>query len=132
MTSTDKLPAALRKALIDRFPDFDVYQLGKYNKDKKGARVRLMQRLTDVCAGAEGDCVTLKYMIRMLHIDQPKLAVMQILGKRYPATASEFATMGIPGEFNEELAGKRMRLPIPETWETQVRCRCVSFPQRGR
>lgn len=26
----------------------------------------------------------------------------------------------LSGEFDEELAGKRMKLPIPETWETQV------------
>ena len=27
------------------------------------------------------------------------------------------------GEFDEDQAGKRMRLPIPETWETQVSLR---------
>ncbi len=26
----------------------------------------------------------------------------------------------LPGTFNQEMAGKRMRLPTPETWETQV------------
>ncbi|PAA68421.1 hypothetical protein BOX15_Mlig031198g1, partial [Macrostomum lignano] len=28
------LPAALRKAMVAKFPDFDAYQLGKYNKEK--------------------------------------------------------------------------------------------------
>ena len=28
------LPTALRKALVEKFPDFDEYQLGKYNKEK--------------------------------------------------------------------------------------------------
>jgi len=28
------LPTCLRKAMIDKFPDFDVYQLGKYNKER--------------------------------------------------------------------------------------------------
>ena len=31
--------AALRKALIEKFPDFDEYQLGKYNKQKRAKKV---------------------------------------------------------------------------------------------
>jgi len=29
------LPASLRKAMVAKFEDFDLYQLGKYNKVKK-------------------------------------------------------------------------------------------------
>ena len=29
------LPAVLRKAMVAKFPDFDEYQLAKYNKEKK-------------------------------------------------------------------------------------------------
>jgi len=28
------LPTCLRKSMVDRFPEFDVYQLGKYNKER--------------------------------------------------------------------------------------------------
>ena len=28
------LPTCLRKAMIEKFPDFDAYQLGKYNKER--------------------------------------------------------------------------------------------------
>jgi len=39
---------------------------------------------------------------------------------RYPATLDEFYQARLPGTFDEDKAGKRMKLPIPETWETQV------------
>jgi hypothetical protein len=59
-------------------------------------------------------------LIRMLHITEPVHHVMCLIGKRYPATSDEFYVSRLPGTFNPELAGKRMRLPTPETWETQV------------
>jgi len=39
---------------------------------------------------------------------------------RYPATLDEFYQARLPGTFDENRAGKRMKLPTPETWETQV------------
>jgi len=39
---------------------------------------------------------------------------------RYPATLDEFYQARLPGTFDETKAGKRMKLPVPETWETQV------------
>ena len=39
---------------------------------------------------------------------------------RYPKTMEEFYQSRLPGTFEEERAGKRMKLPVPETWETQV------------
>ena len=41
-------------------------------------------------------------------------------GKRYPANFEDFYQSRLPGTFEEERAGKRMKLPTPETWETQV------------
>jgi telomerase protein component 1 len=43
---------------------------------------------------------------------------MCILGKKYPKTPEDFARSGLPGNFERERAGKRMKLPVPETWET--------------
>ncbi len=48
-------------------------------------------------------------LIRILYFD---------VGKKYPERESEFVTMGLPGKFEPEKAGKRMKLPTPETWET--------------
>ena len=39
---------------------------------------------------------------------------------RYPSTLDEFYKARLPGMFEEERADKRMKLPTPETWETQV------------
>jgi len=43
-----------------------------------------------------------------------------VVAVRYPASLDEFYQARLPGTFDESKAGKRMKLPIPETWETQV------------
>eukprot|EP00741_Cyanophora_paradoxa_P017350 tig00020961_g16760.t1 len=71
-------------------------------------------------ARGEKPTLTLKRMIRVLHIDSPAEAVLSILGKRYPASEEAFAGSGLYGEWKAERAGKRMKLPTPETWETKL------------
>jgi len=39
---------------------------------------------------------------------------------RYPSVLEEFYQARLPGTFDDSKAGKRMKLPVPETWETQV------------
>jgi telomerase protein component 1 len=39
---------------------------------------------------------------------------------RYPSDAIKFSRSGLLGVWDESRAGKRMKLKIPETWETQV------------
>ncbi|KAL4232139.1 hypothetical protein ACF0H5_009714 [Mactra antiquata] len=198
------LPSALRKAMIAKFPDFDKYQLAKYNKESskkkkkkklkkaeeavepsgrgggrggrgsRGARggtrgaprgrgrgaarggaslsVRKpfdsdssssgsemdsdeerekdrqnrLEKGLDTVLFDEGDediqkmSFTLKQLVRKLHIVEPVEHVMCLIGKKYPSTLEEFYRSRLPGTFEEERAGKRMKLPVPETWETQV------------
>ncbi|XP_035227346.1 telomerase protein component 1-like, partial [Stegodyphus dumicola] len=66
---------------------------------------------------------TLKQLIRALHIDSPVNSVMCLLGKKYPEDIKSFQASGLPGAWLSEMAGKRMKLPIPETWETQIASR---------
>jgi len=63
---------------------------------------------------------TLKQLIRQLHISKPVKAVMSLLGKKYPSNFEDFIQSKLEGEYDADKAGKRMKLPIPETWETQV------------
>ena len=63
---------------------------------------------------------TIKQLIRQLHICSPVDNVMSLLGKKYPMTFEEFVKVRLPGIFDSEKAGKRMKLEIPETWETQI------------
>ena len=63
---------------------------------------------------------TLKQLIRQLHISKPVENVMSLLGKKYPESYEEFMQSKLPGEFESDRAGKRMKLPIPETWEKQI------------
>lgn len=45
---------------------------------------------------------------------------MSLLGKTYPLTASDFLQSGLPGQWDPDMAGCRMRLPVPYTWETEL------------
>ena len=95
--------------MVARFAQFDEYQLGKYNKAVSATNK------------AQGKiCFTLKQLIRKLHIVSPVWHVLGILGKRYPSTLHEFSAMRMEGTFDSALAGTRMKLAVPETWETQV------------
>lgn len=122
------LPTCLRKAMVAKFPDFDAYQLGKYNKERSIKR-KLKKMKEDGKAKPQGrrgpvaqekPMITLKQMIRVLHINQPHLQVMCLLGKKYPMTETEFAVSGLYGKFDPAKAGQRMKLPTPETWETML------------
>jgi telomerase protein component 1 len=144
------LPTALRKAMIAKFPEFDAYQLAKYNKEKKKNPVKKdgKQRKPDSYAvksvldsqvskesvsshvtddedhHTEEELIhlsfTLKQLIRKLHIKEPVEHVLCLIGKKYPDDLESFYESKLPGTFDETRAGKRMKLPTPETWETQV------------
>eukprot|EP00759_Apiculatamorpha_spiralis_P010335 PhF_6_TR17089/c0_g1_i1/m.26259/K11127/TEP1; telomerase protein component 1 len=118
-----RLNAAIRKALVARFEAFSSFHLAKYNKEstnKKKASAAKRKGEDSDAEDAEELPYTLKQMIRILHINKPVENVMCILGKKYPATSDEFTRCGLPGTFDTERAGKRMRLPVPETWETKL------------
>ena len=63
---------------------------------------------------------TLKQLVRKIHISEPVYYVMCLLGKRYPAETEDFRRSRLPGVWDQDRAGKRMKLATPETWETQV------------
>merc|ERR1712226_1220534 len=63
---------------------------------------------------------SVKRLIRLLHISAPVYHVMAILGKKYPDDQEDFFNSRLPGEFDEQKAGKRIKLSIPVTWETQI------------
>ncbi|XP_019622302.1 PREDICTED: telomerase protein component 1-like [Branchiostoma belcheri] len=134
------LPVALRKVMAAKFPDFDQYQLAKYNKDKKTQKKKddkkedkdqpkVVQQISMESEGGENEeelvrlTFTLKQLIRKLHITQPVEHVMALIGKKYPEDLESFYQSRLPGTWDPDRAGKRMKLPTPETWETQVSLR---------
>ena len=48
---------------------------------------------------------------------------------RYPEDLESFYQTRLPGTWDAERAGKRMKLPTPETWETQVNKAAVAQGQ---
>ncbi|KAG7220866.1 hypothetical protein INR49_031318 [Caranx melampygus] len=141
------LPMCLKKAMADKFKEFNEYQLAKYNtrkhrckhnrnrrKNKKPDDQQLKQWANLLRSDAsiltkflqvESKTVvdkkqsefSIKKLIKRLHIKEPAHHVMAILGKKYPADAKAFIHSGMKGEWDRERAGKRMRLKEPETWE---------------
>lgn len=158
------LPTALRKAMAVKFPSFDSYQLGKYNKDsskKKKQRKKREEKAgkteaaksprkpapkpkpetsssssEESSSDSDSDSVvvsdseneeeierlsfTLKQLVRKIHISDPVEYVMCLVGKKYPEDPEAFRRSRLPGTWDQDRAGKRMKLPTPETWETQV------------
>ncbi|KAL7053085.1 hypothetical protein AAHC03_025844 [Spirometra sp. Aus1] len=116
-----------------KFKEFDQYQLAKYNREQK-ADAKLTKKCLDKNEERENSLssceednkavfdrpVTLKNLIRQLHISEPKENVLCLLGKRYPSSAQEFLQYGLSGEWQPELVGTKMKLPVPYTWETEL------------
>lgn len=125
--SPHAIPNALRKAMVNKFAEFDQYQLGKcfhcyrrsvllakYNKKS----TKLPKKFSFVTQSIKYP--TLKSLIRLLHISEPASNVMSLLGKPYPSEITDFYRIGLEGEWQPELAGTRMHLPVPYTWETTL------------
>ncbi|XP_078508765.1 telomerase protein component 1 isoform X2 [Lissotriton helveticus] len=61
--------------------------------------------------------LSLKKLIQMLHITEPATHVQSLLGCRYPSDLQSFARSRLPGPWDSQLSGKRMKLKQPDTWE---------------
>uniref|UniRef100_A0A452TVM3 Telomerase associated protein 1 n=1 Tax=Ursus maritimus TaxID=29073 RepID=A0A452TVM3_URSMA len=66
---------------------------------------------------------TLKKLVRRLHIREPAQHVQALLGYRYPSNLQMFSRSRLPGPWDSSRAGKRMKLPRPETWERELSLR---------
>lgn len=66
--------------------------------------------------------LSFKKLIRLCHIKKPAFNVMAILGKKYPTTEEEFnkSLLNEEMQFDLTMAGKRMKVPVPRTWETML------------
>ncbi len=70
--------------MLDKFPDFDAYQLGKYNKEKtikkKAKKAKANKEKADSPDTKEAKpALTIKQMIRQLHISEPPYNVTTLL-----------------------------------------------------
>lgn len=119
------LPNALRKALVLSFKAFNEFSLAKYNTESSQKKKKKELAAKGDDAAARRLPYTLKQLIRMLHVSEPRYEVMCLLGKTYPATEQQFNELGLGGannarSFDAAKANRRMRLEIPRTWETEL------------
>ncbi|XP_049624684.1 telomerase protein component 1 [Suncus etruscus] len=63
---------------------------------------------------------TLKKLVQRLHIREPVQHVQALLGYKYPKNLQAFSRSRLPGPWDSSKAGKRMKLPRPETWEREL------------
>ena len=107
-----KLTTFLQKLIAKKLRDFNIYQLGKYCSEAKRKR--------ELVKGSKK--LSMKKLITLCHIKEPKLLVDSILGRKYPQTPEAFVESGYgPKEkFDPELAGTRLKINTPYTWETEL------------
>ncbi|XP_023559913.1 LOW QUALITY PROTEIN: telomerase protein component 1-like [Octodon degus] len=108
-TEEDKLaplPACLRAAMTDKFAQFDEYQLAKYNLRRHRAKSRPRRPLS-------------LQSVHFLREDifQVTFGLLETYSLRYPSSLQLFSQSRLPGPWDASRAGKRMKLPRPETWE---------------
>eukprot|EP01006_Ploeotia_vitrea_P065985 TRINITY_DN9413_c0_g1_i1.p1 TRINITY_DN9413_c0_g1~~TRINITY_DN9413_c0_g1_i1.p1 ORF type:complete len:964 (-),score=123.31 TRINITY_DN9413_c0_g1_i1:140-2995(-) len=134
-----KLPACIRKGAAEVLASFPEPTLAKYHKKKAKTEGTLSkkkdggqtEKKEEEEKGEEKEKApatvaplpipfTLKKLVQVLHVGQPAASMMKLLGKRYPENEEAFKASGIEGEFDKEMAGKRMKLPMATTWETQL------------
>uniref|UniRef100_A0A8C5SGA3 Telomerase protein component 1 n=1 Tax=Laticauda laticaudata TaxID=8630 RepID=A0A8C5SGA3_LATLA len=78
------------------------------------------EMMDSVKVEAVRDLFSLKNLIHRLHISEPAQHVMSLLGRRYPTDLPSFSRSGLPGPWDPALAGTRMRLPVPQTWDREL------------
>ena len=84
------LPSILRRCMVERFYDFDEYQLGKHGKKVKKGEIDIGvapdvnedEEMMDRDYFLAKKRFSVKRLIRLLHIKEPVLHVMGILGKK--------------------------------------------------
>ena len=128
------IPSVVKRLVRIKFKEFNTYQMGKYcsegrrkrtlAKNKKKQEEKKMEEEPEDCTGKsrKPGKLSMKQIVRMCHVKEPAETVMAILGKRYPANEEEFkaSSLAASGEFNPETASKRMKVPTPVTWETEL------------
>lgn len=127
-----RVPAAMRRAVAARFLRFNDAQLSRHGRARTQTRRnrRARQRLADrgAVAHTKPPAPTMKQLIRACHISEPAMLVHQVLEKRYPATELEFEASSLARAvagaaapaWSVDLAGARLRLPTPTTWEARL------------
>ena len=109
------VPTCLQRLVRHKFREFNIYQLGKYCSE--GRRKHMSKKAAPTLT------LAMKKLVRLCHICEPADLVCSLLGKRYPETEEEFSTSSLAAMgrvFDPSQAHKRMKIPVPETWETQV------------
>ncbi|XP_077169089.1 telomerase protein component 1 isoform X2 [Paroedura picta] len=113
-------PKKMERGLLCR-NDWKKHKLGRC-RDLAGELMKLETKLESAPKppATSGGLFSLKALVRRLHISDPAEHVMSLLGLRYPSDLHTFSRSRLPGPWDSALAGTRMRLPTPRTWERDL------------
>jgi len=117
------IPKALKREVRLKFKEFSIYQLGKYCSE--GRRKRQAKKEKGKELPEERLQLAMKRLVRLCHIHEPADTVCALIGVRYPASEEEFkaTSLAATAAFDPSRAGKRMKIPTPVTWETELSAR---------
>ncbi|KAG8140725.1 hypothetical protein E2320_003411, partial [Naja naja] len=110
----------------ERNPSWDNWKKHKLGRNPVfAARYEALQKthqemMDSVKEEAVRDLFSLKNLIHRLHISEPAQHVMSLLGRRYPTDLPSFSRSRLPGPWDPALAGTRMQLPVPQTWDREL------------
>ncbi|KAL7977633.1 hypothetical protein Chor_009582 [Crotalus horridus] len=127
------MPSCLRTGMADKFRQFGAYQLAKYNTRKSRGKQRHKPKATKSARTTSWDnwknhrlgrnelfaakCEALQKTRREMMDSIKKKAVVRDL---YPPDLPSFSRSRLPGPWDPTLAGTRMRLPLPQTWDREL------------
>lgn len=112
------LSSTIKKICQKIFARFSPYELAKYCSDNKRKHEMIKKKKLKSEGNDQNiEKISMKRLIRLCHIKEPMYEVLCILGKPYQV--KEDFNKNFPGkEYDETKVGKRMKLPVPTTWET--------------
>nr|XP_060636116.1 telomerase protein component 1 [Anolis sagrei ordinatus] len=110
--------------------ELEVYpeeELEKFSTTKNSVKLKDLQRIfrqkmysRKEYPAPPKDPFSLKALIQRLHISEPAQHVMSLLGRRYPSDLQTFSRSRLPGPWDSRLAGTRMKLAKPQTWDREL------------
>ncbi|KAI0981286.1 hypothetical protein GJ496_001974 [Pomphorhynchus laevis] len=109
-TRVNYIPRKVRHCFVKKLISFSDDQLRKFRRTQK--YLSSSDRTTEF--------VTLKRIVKLLHIKGNRELVMKILGCRYPQTPQEFYSSKLDGQFDPSKASKRMKFDTTLTWEYYI------------
>lgn len=110
-TRMNYLPKKIRPALERQILNFSEFHLRKYKR---------RELVREGNYSSFESYVTLKRIVKLLHMKENRDRIMKLLECKYPLTAEQFYECRLEGDFDSTKAGTRMNFEAILTWESYI------------